>query len=80
MFLDECFQKDSRSSPTFLCIVANFITALVVTLNFPFLIKLIGGYTFLASSAFLAITIILVLVKMPETKGRTPQEIQDDFN
>jgi len=44
------------------------------------LIKLIGGYTFLASSAFLAITIILVLVKMPETKGRTPQEIQDDFN
>jgi len=80
MFLDECFQKDTRSSPTFLCIVANFTTALIVTLNFPFLIKLLGGFTFITSAIFLVLTIFLVLVKVPETKGRTPQEIQDDFN
>lgn len=64
MFLDECFQKDSRSSPTFLCIVANFVTALLVTLNFPFLIKYMGAYIFLISVGFLLFTIFLVLIKV----------------
>lgn len=80
MFLDECFQKDSRSSPTFLCIMANFVTALLVTINFPFLIKLLGGYTFLTAAGFLALTIILVFLKVPETRGRSAKEIQGDFD
>lgn len=79
MFVAECFEKDARSSPIFLCIVANWIAALVVTLDFPFLIKLMQGYTFIISVLTLLITLVLVVRKMPETKGKNAAQIQAAF-
>ena len=78
--IDETFEKDARSAPMFVCIVTNWTAALVVVLDFPFLIKLLGGYTFTISAGFLVIALFLVLFKMPETKGKSPAQIQNEFN
>lgn len=80
LMIDETFEKDARSAPMFVCIVTNWTAALVVVLDFPFLIKLLGGYTFTISAGFLVIALFLVLFKMPETKGKSPAQIQNEFN
>lgn len=80
MFVDECFEKDARSSPMFLCIVINWIGALLVVLDFPLLLKYLQGNVFIISIVFLVLTAILVITKVPETKGKSAKQIQAHFN
>ena len=53
----------------------NFIVGLV----FPCLQEYLGAFSLLPFAAVLLITIIFVLVWLPETKGTTPEELRDDI-
>lgn len=53
----------------------NFIVGLV----FPYLQKYLGAFSFVPFATVLLITIIFVIVYLPETKGTTPEELRDDI-
>lgn len=53
----------------------NFIVGLV----FPYLQSSLGAFSFVPFALVLLFTIIFVIIWMPETKGHTPEELQDDI-
>ena len=52
---------------------------MILTLFFPYLNKLIGGYVFIVFLVIVAMSLLLIVFKMPETKGRKIDEILDEF-
>jgi len=53
----------------------NFIVGLV----FPYLQEHLGAYSFVPFATVLLMTIIFVIVWLPETKGTTPEELRDEI-
>jgi hypothetical protein len=79
IFVEDCFKKDARSSPMFVCLVVNWIGALLVVLDFPLLLKYLHGNTFIIPIVVLALTSLLLITKVPETKGKSASQIQAAF-
>ncbi|KAL3827197.1 hypothetical protein ACHAXA_006752 [Cyclostephanos tholiformis] len=53
----------------------NFIVGLV----FPYLQESLGAFSFVPFAAVLFMTLIFVLIFLPETKGTTPEELRDEI-
>ncbi|ORZ41502.1 major facilitator superfamily domain-containing protein [Catenaria anguillulae PL171] len=55
--------------------VVNTLAQFVILFVFPILLDAIGSYTFLFFTVYLAVAAIALAVVLPETKGRSPQEV-----
>jgi SP family facilitated glucose transporter-like MFS transporter 3 len=53
----------------------NFIVGLV----FPYLQESLGAFSFVPFAVVLLMTIIFVIIFLPETKGTTPEELRDEI-
>jgi hypothetical protein len=62
-----------------LSILINWIANLINTLAFPFLNQLIHQYVFLIYVFLMAMAMIIISKKFVETKGRTIEEVMEDF-
>lgn len=80
IFVAESFRQNARSSAMSICTFNNWFWNLILVLLFPILLKLLSGYVFVIFTAFVIATIIFVVLAIPETKGKTPDEIQCYFN
>lgn len=80
IFVAESFKQNSRSSAMSICTFNNWFWNLVLILAFPILLKLLSGYVFVIFNAIVIATAIFVAFSIPETKGKTPEEIQCYFN
>ena len=57
----------------------NWICNFIVSLAFPYLQESLGAYSFIPFAIILLMTIIFVVIFLPETKGTTPEELRDDI-
>ena len=65
-----------RSSGQAIVCCINWIFAFVGVLLFPIAQRVLGSYIFVLLVAFTAIGVIFTWAFQPETKGRTPQDMQ----
>ncbi|TRY70298.1 hypothetical protein TCAL_02455 [Tigriopus californicus] len=60
--------------------MTNWSVGFIVTLCFPFVVKLLGDYgAYWMFSAFCLVTLVVVMRYLPETRNKTLQEIQISF-
>ena len=57
----------------------NWIANAAVAFSYPYLADVIGGYTFFIFTGLLVLFVLFTYFCVPETKGKTVQEIQSYF-
>ena len=80
VFLSEIYPNHLRSKAMSVAIIALWVACFAVTLTFPILIgSLGGGYTFVLFATICLANLVFVYVYIPETKGKTLEEIEEEF-
>jgi H+/Cl- antiporter ClcA len=59
--------------------LTNWVANLVLTLTFPYLARLLTDYVFIVFTVIVAGAVVLIFKKVPETKGRSVDEIMAHF-
>lgn len=80
IYVAECFRQEARSTALAVCMGTNWLANLVLTLTFPYIVKLLGSYTFLVFTVIVALALAVIVKKVPETKGRSIEEIEQELN
>jgi len=76
----ELFPNRLRSKGMSIAIVSLWIACTVVTIAFPIMLeKLSGGITFLIFALICLANLLYVLKYVPETKGKTLEELEKEF-
>jgi SP family arabinose:H+ symporter-like MFS transporter len=76
----ELFPNRLRSKGMSIAIVSLWIACTVVTIVFPIMLeKLSGGITFLIFALICLANLVYVLKYVPETKGKTLEELEKEF-
>ena len=76
----ELFPENSRGSAMALASVANWSAATLVGFIFPFMQSALGNYSFVPFAVWLAAAMVFTLARVPETKGKSPQELVRELN
>jgi len=79
MIAPELFTADKAVEAQALGSQLNWTCNVVVGLGFPALNAFLGPYTFLPFIVVIGLTLCFVLVSLPETYGRTPDDIFKDL-
>jgi MFS family permease len=79
LYTAECFPQSARSSAMSLAVLVNWLSGLLLTIAFPFLHNFIQQYVFLVFTFIMAFVLVVVLKKMPESKGKSVEEILELF-
>lgn len=80
IYAAECFRQNSRSSAMALCSLVNWTSSLILTLMFPLLQSLIHQYVFLIFTLIISFSFLVIMKKVPETKGKSIDQIMKEFN
>lgn len=80
IFITETFKHNSRSSAMSICVFFNWFFNLFLILMFPLVLHLLSGYIFIIFIVTIVAVSGYVQKFMPETKGRSADEIQNIFN
>src|SRR5665648_72672 len=76
----ELFPNRLRSKGMSIAIVSLWIACTIVTIAFPIMLeKLSGGITFLIFALICLANLVYVLKYVPETKGKTLEELEKEF-
>ncbi|CAL1262679.1 unnamed protein product [Larinioides sclopetarius] len=75
----ELFGQGARPIATSIAVSVNWMANFIVSLGFLPIVESIGEYTFLIFTAILAMCCLFTYNKVPETKGRTVEEITAEF-
>ena len=57
----------------------NWFSNFIIAFCFPYLQKLLTHYVFLVFAVIVGLALVIIIKKMPETKGCTIEEIMDEF-
>lgn len=79
LYVAECFRQDARSAALAICMFTNWVANLVLTLTFPYLALILKTYVFLVFAVIVAKAVVIIFVKVPETKNRSVDEIMAHF-
>jgi sugar porter (SP) family MFS transporter len=80
VFISEMFPNELRASGQSLGSFTHWILAAVIANVFPFFANNFGpGYIFAFFCGMMVLQLLWVMFKMPETKGRSLEEIQQDL-
>lgn len=79
IYVAECFRQDARGAALAICMFANWVANLLLTLTFEYLAKVLNDYVFIVFTVIVGIAVVLIIIKVPETKGRSAEEIMDHF-
>lgn len=71
----ELFPGDSRGSAMALGAACNWVANTFVVLLFPLMNKALGNYSFLPFAAWLSVALAFAILRVPETKGKTPAQL-----
>uniref|UniRef100_A0A087XQV9 Solute carrier family 2 member 3a n=1 Tax=Poecilia formosa TaxID=48698 RepID=A0A087XQV9_POEFO len=75
----ELFSQGPRPAAMAVAGCCNWTANFLVGMSFPKLVELCGPWVFLIFTAFLIIFFIFTFIKVPETKGKTFDEIAREF-
>ena len=76
----ELFPEDSRGSAMALAATANWFANTLVGVIFPFMQSTLGNLSFVPFAAWLGGALLFTLLRVPETKGKTPQQLIKELN
>lgn len=71
----ELFPEDGRATAMGVAAAANWTANTAVGIAFPFIQSALGNFSFVPFAVWLGGAFVFTLWKVPETKGRTPQEL-----
>eukprot|EP00106_Octopus_bimaculoides_P020078 XP_014787520.1 PREDICTED: solute carrier family 2, facilitated glucose transporter member 1-like [Octopus bimaculoides] len=74
--VSELFTQGPRAAAMSMSLVFNWVTNFILLLTFPFLQIAMGPYTFILFIAILIFAVFFIFFFVPETKGKTFEEIQ----
>lgn len=80
IYVAECFRQEARGAALSICMFTNWAANLLLTLVFPYMSDLLKEYVFLVFTAIVVVALVAIVLKVPETKGRTTEEIMCEFN
>ncbi|XP_076438874.1 solute carrier family 2, facilitated glucose transporter member 1-like isoform X2 [Babylonia areolata] len=75
LIVAELFSQGPRSAAISVSVLVNWVANFLVGYTFPFIQKGLGNFTFLPFTGLLLLFLILLFLYLPETKGRTIEEI-----
>lgn len=76
----EVCRPEARDSVQSLGLIANYIGNILLSLFFPVLNSILGGYVFVIFLVIVLINVIILQFKMPETKNKSLEEIEKFWN
>ena len=79
LYVAECFKQDARGAALSVCMVANWVANLFLTLTFEYMAMYLKNYVFVVFTVIVGFAVFLIITKVPETKGRTVDEIMAYF-
>lgn len=80
LYVAECFRAEARSTALAVCMGTNWLANFLLTLSFPYMQQILGSYTFLVFTVIVAGALVVIVKKVPETKGRSVEEIMAKFD
>lgn len=75
LIVAELFSQGPRPAAISVAVLVNWVANVAVGYTFPFMQKGLGNYTFLPFTGLLLVFFIVIFIYLPETKGRTFEEI-----
>lgn len=72
----EVCRPEARDSVQSLGLVANYLGNILLSLFFPALNSILGGFVFLIFLVLVAINVVFLYFKMPETKNKTIEDAE----
>ncbi|RUS87727.1 hypothetical protein EGW08_004473 [Elysia chlorotica] len=75
LIISELFAHDARPAALSVCVLVNWASSFVVSYLFPLLQSGIKDFVFLPFTVLLALFVTFTFLKVPETKGKTYEEI-----
>ncbi|XP_063162516.1 solute carrier family 2, facilitated glucose transporter member 2 [Candoia aspera] len=75
----ELFSQGPRPAAVSIASFSNWFTNFCIGMFFPYMAELCGPYVFLIFSGLLAFFVLFVYFKVPETKGKSFEEIAEGF-
>ncbi|CAF0876174.1 unnamed protein product [Brachionus calyciflorus] len=80
IYVTEVFRQNARGSALALCMLTNWLANLFLTLFFPILAQILKHYVFIIFAVIVFFSVVIIIVKVPETKGRSTEEIINKLN
>ncbi|XP_055355282.1 solute carrier family 2, facilitated glucose transporter member 1-like [Paramacrobiotus metropolitanus] len=78
--VSEMFTQRPRAAASSIALATNWLSALITVLTFPLLQAAIQGYTFIFYAVLLVLYFVYTYFKLPETKGKTTQQILEELS
>ncbi|XP_067322433.1 solute carrier family 2, facilitated glucose transporter member 2 isoform X2 [Anolis sagrei] len=75
----ELFSQGPRPAAVAISGFSNWFTNFCIGMFFPYVAELLGSYVFLIFAFLLVLFIIFIYYKVPETKGKSFEEIAEEF-
>ncbi|KAE8957860.1 hypothetical protein PR002_g31046 [Phytophthora rubi] len=75
----DIFPDSIRASASSLCIGINWLCNLIVGVSYPYVSDALNDYAYVPFVVLLAIFYLLALKLVPETSGKSAEEIQADW-
>ncbi|XP_033006543.1 solute carrier family 2, facilitated glucose transporter member 2 isoform X1 [Lacerta agilis] len=75
----ELFSQGPRPAAVAMAGFSNWFTNFCIGMFFPYVANICGPYVFLIFAALLVLFIVFVYYKVPETKGKSFEEISEEF-
>ncbi|XP_061493295.1 solute carrier family 2, facilitated glucose transporter member 2 [Rhineura floridana] len=75
----ELFSQGPRPAAVAMAGFSNWFTNFCIGMFFPYVAKLCGSYVFLIFAGLLVLFVLFIYYKVPETKGKSFEEIAEEF-
>ncbi|CAD5218708.1 unnamed protein product [Bursaphelenchus okinawaensis] len=79
-YVSEIFPSSARASASAVCLTTNWVCTIIVGVAFLPVVKQLDEFTFLIFMCSCIVAAIVIFIFLPETKGRTLDEIQLDMD
>lgn len=80
IYATEVFPQEARGAALAACMTLNWISNLILSLTFEYMVKYLTNFTFLVFAVVVGSSVIFLFKKLPETKNKSLEEILAFFN
>ncbi|TDH71629.1 hypothetical protein CCR75_003544 [Bremia lactucae] len=77
--LSDIFPDYARATVSSIGVMVSWLSNLIVGVGYPYISSALGNLAYLPFTVLLALSFVFVYMLLPETSGKTNEEIQDEF-